>query len=71
MGLWWWEGERAGGCWSYFGVSIQRGLSAWGWQGLGLTGTFTTWEVTPTDMDSNIKYYVLLYLSNVLRTMIG
>ena len=49
----------AGGCWSYFGVSIQRGLSTWGWQGLGLTGAFTTWEVTPIDMDSNIKYYAM------------
>ena len=43
----------------YFGVSIQKGLSAWGWQALGLTGAFTTWEVTPIDMDSNIKYYVM------------
>ena len=55
----------AGGCWSYFGVSIQRGLSAWGWQGLGLTRAFTTWDV-----DSNIKYYamfVFLFQENVSK----
>ena len=28
----------SGGCWSYFGVSIQRSLSAWGWEGLKLAG---------------------------------
>ena len=50
-----------GGCWSYFGVSVHRDLSAWGWQGLGLTGTFTTWEVTPIDVDSNIKYYAVCF----------
>ena len=39
--LCWWGcggGEEACGCLSYFGVFIQRGLSAWGWEGLKLAG---------------------------------
>ena len=54
-------GGGAGGCWSYFGISIQRCLSAWGWESLGLAWPFITWEVTPIDMDSDIKYHACFF----------
>ena len=64
-------GGVAGRFWSCFGVSIQRGLSAWAWEGLGLAGAFITWEVTSMDTDSNIKYdimFVLLFHEIVSKT---
>ena len=54
MGLWW----GVVGVGPILGFSF-RDLSAYGWQCLGLAGAFISWEVTPIDMDSNIKYYVM------------
>ena len=52
MGLWW--GGEAGGCWSYFGISIQRLRLV----SLGLGGSGVSWGLhhlggNPIDMDSN------------------
>ena len=58
--------EGACGCRSYFGVSIQRGLSAWGWEALGLAGPFITWKVTAINMNSNIN---MLHLFSFFRKL--
>ena len=39
MGVWW------GACeYCYVGVSLREGLSARGWEGLGLVGDLITWD---------------------------
>ena len=66
MGLWWWRGGGgACGCWSYFGISIQRLRLV----SLGLGGFGVSWGLhhlggNPIDMDSNkILHYVCFSFS--------